>query len=536
MFHSTGFRRLIRILQQARRIHHEHENIAPPLTREEAGPTRRSFVTGMAAAGAAGIAAGTFPLATRALAQMGGDEPRIAIIGGGLAGLSAAYRLKKQGVSSTIYEASTRLGGRIQSYPDALDNKLVIDMGAELINSDHEDMLAFCKLFEIPLFNRLEDGRNQGYDMECFFFDGKRISEQEVAAMLAPLAAQIAADADALDTQYKLYAPVLDRLSVADYLDLYKDRIPAPYIRTLIENSVRSEFGVEPSEASAILLIFNLPTVKGRRVEILGMSDEAYSVVGGTSEIVKALGGVLESQVQYRKELKSLRQKGMTYKIAFSDGTSAEYDYVIIAIPFTTLRDVTIQAPLPGLLRNFIQEANLGKNAKLLAGFKNRPWRSTRSFSVGAWTDQGHSQIWDAGQRQTDRIEGALTFYLGGDQVDKAGADYSNVAGQAFVDSMEAFVPGAKDSASGKFMMTTWHLSRLTKGAYSTFKPGQLTQYASCFWTEGRSFADQQDVSAGNIVFAGEHLSDSYFGFMNGAAQTGRLAADFVIRRFSQGR
>jgi monoamine oxidase len=35
----------------------------------------------------------------------------------------------------------------------------------------------------------------------------------------------------------------------------------------------------------------------------------------------------------------------------------------------------------------------------------------------------------------------------------------------------------------------------------------------------------------GNLIFAGEHLSDAYYGFMNGAAETGRLAAQVVARR-----
>jgi monoamine oxidase len=38
-------------------------------------------------------------------------------------------------------------------------------------------------------------------------------------------------------------------------------------------------------------------------------------------------------------------------------------------------------------------------------------------------------------------------------------------------------------------------------------------------------------VHVGNLVFAGEQLSDEYYGFMNGAAQTGRLAAQVILRR-----
>jgi monoamine oxidase len=35
-------------------------------------------------------------------------------------------------------------------------------------------------------------------------------------------------------------------------------------------------------------------------------------------------------------------------------------------------------------------------------------------------------------------------------------------------------------------------------------------------------------------VFAGEHLSDAYYGYMNGGAETGRLAAQVVLRRIER--
>jgi hypothetical protein len=35
-------------------------------------------------------------------------------------------------------------------------------------------------------------------------------------------------------------------------------------------------------------------------------------------------------------------------------------------------------------------------------------------------------------------------------------------------------------------------------------------------------------------VFAGEHLSDAYYGYMNGAAETGRLAARVVLNRIEE--
>jgi monoamine oxidase len=40
------------------------------------------------------------------------DLPRVGIVGAGLAGLTAAYRLQQRGILSVLFEGDTRLGGR----------------------------------------------------------------------------------------------------------------------------------------------------------------------------------------------------------------------------------------------------------------------------------------------------------------------------------------------------------------------------------------------------------------------------------------
>src|SRR3954468_21680635 len=78
-----------------------------------AGYTRRDAIkrAGIAAGGAMAASATRWaPLANAATA------PRIAVVGGGLAGLTAAYRLKQAGYVAQVYEARTdRVGGRCWS-------------------------------------------------------------------------------------------------------------------------------------------------------------------------------------------------------------------------------------------------------------------------------------------------------------------------------------------------------------------------------------------------------------------------------------
>ena len=77
------------------------------------GTTRRDFLRGAGAVGAAGLAGGLLRRAGRARGRRGGGAtPRVVIVGAGLAGLTAAYRLRQAGIDAQVHEASDRLGGR----------------------------------------------------------------------------------------------------------------------------------------------------------------------------------------------------------------------------------------------------------------------------------------------------------------------------------------------------------------------------------------------------------------------------------------
>src|SRR5262245_6167946 len=79
--------------------------------------TRRELIGGAAGLGAAALLGGTGSAlgwgGARHSAPSRRDQPRIAIIGAGLAGLTCAYRLHQRGVAATVYKARhARVGGR----------------------------------------------------------------------------------------------------------------------------------------------------------------------------------------------------------------------------------------------------------------------------------------------------------------------------------------------------------------------------------------------------------------------------------------
>src|SRR5882724_3315812 len=79
----------------------------------------------------------------------------VAIIGAGLAGLSAAYELRKRRYSVTVFEAADRPGGRTVTV-DGIVKRHQMDGGAELIGSNHPLWLSYADQFHLGFSDVLE--------------------------------------------------------------------------------------------------------------------------------------------------------------------------------------------------------------------------------------------------------------------------------------------------------------------------------------------------------------------------------------------
>jgi monoamine oxidase len=532
MAHSSLLKTLRRAFYQA----HQANLSASPQARATASKlsanwTRRRFIK------LAALASGS-AIATRTLAHpkqvWGAEGPRIAIVGGGIAGLNAAYQLQKAGLSATVYEARDRVGGRMRSQTGAVGAEVVSDLGGQFINSDHEDMLALAAEFDIPLFNRADYVAGLDFPEAAYFLEGRLVPEAELAEKLRPLAAQILTDATALEEDFDTVAPEFDQLSVKQYLDQYQAAIPAPFVRTLIEQTLRTEYGTEPENSTALQLLFNLPLVEeDDTVTLLGNSDEILVVEGGSAHITDSLAATLGDQVRTRMPLSEIRKQGQTFRLKFGS-TRVEADYVILAIPFPVLRRIEMRPALPGPFKKFVEQVDLSINEKLLAGFKNRIWQQEAGFTQEVWSDLNFAEAWDGSQRQNELPEAELTFYFGGNQVSEITRGATRRQGEQLLQAFDQIIPGARQASNGRFLRTAWTSEPFTRGAYTTFKPGQLTEFASLFYIESEDPEERQEARVDNLLFAGEQVSDAFYGYMNGSAETGRLAAEIIIREQSE--
>ncbi|HKT14666.1 MAG TPA: NAD(P)/FAD-dependent oxidoreductase [Allosphingosinicella sp.] len=447
---------------------------------------------------------------------------RIAVVGGGLAGLTALHRLRSRGFDAILYEARGRPGGRTRSVHGVFAADYAFDEGGQLVNGDHADMIALAR----GLGLRLIDRRATGGKDEVQIGSAGRVDERALAEGLRVIAAQITADADRLDADHRTVGAEIDALSVAGYLD--RHGLASGDARDAIEAAIRTEYGAEPDQASALELLFNLPTVDGARVTRLSLSDERYLVEGGAGQIAQRLAARHAPAVRLNMRLAAIDlDRDGSVRLAFADGREARFDQAIIALPAPLIREVRIDGPLDARWRALLAEVDLGRNEKIIAGYDQARWRDAIGASGALWAAKGFSEAWDAAssaRRAGDPA--ALCYFLGGDQVDQAGRTSTAAAAGRF-DAMARTVLPDLPAPNGRIRRTHWCADPLSKGAYINFRPGQLSRFGGLLTLEGPE--GPRPSRSGRLLFAGEWLSDAWPGYMNGAAQTGRIAADAAM-------
>ncbi len=467
-----------------------------------------------------GAAAGlTLPrLAGPARAQAG---PSVAVIGGGLAGLVAARRLTAGGARPVIYEARRRVGGRVETRRPAFAPTLALDLGGAFVNADHSEILGLCADTDQTLIDTRTFGDPQ-IPAEAYWIAGAWRDEAEIAGALAPLAARIASDAEALDADWEGQAPTLDARSVADYLvDAAGPAGTDPLAPALIRLVMRAEYGVEPEAASALELIWLAPQVEGAQVALLGSSDEAFKIAGGAAALPQALAAELGDVVRLDRPVAGLSaQPGRGVTVTFVDGQAAEHDAAVVTLPLPVLRTLDLDLDLPDRFQGMLAEGRLGRNEKHILAAEGRPWRQAGRFTSQMWTDAGACVVWDGSEGQTSDVA-ALTSYLGG--VEAAAAP----SPELLRGRLDGLLPGLAPALRPGVVASTWGSDPLTQGGYTSFAPGAYTRFADWLWWE--EDGEASGPVFGPVAFAGEHLSDAFYGYMEGAAQTGRLAAEALL-------
>ena len=453
-------------------------------------------------------------------------QQTIAIVGAGIAGLHAAYILKQAGFIAQVYEGSGRAGGRIFTVPEMMGKGLWTEMGGEFIDTDHADMFALAKNFNVPLLDR-GSATETSLKEFCYHFNGKKYELKDVLTAIKPVAAQIQKDKALLtdDLSYTTHTPDEERLDKMSTLEYIEKLGISGWFKDFLDAAYTAEYGMDIAEQSCISFLSLFDPGDDKSYKLLGDSDERYSIIGGGQKLCDALAAELKDQLMKEYLLTSVSQNSdkkyvLSFTVSNSKKVDVTADIVLLTLPFSTLRDVDIKVPLPDWKMNSIKNLGYGTNSKFFVGVNERIWRK-QGYQGYAFSDNGMMNGYDNTQLQSNNEgPGGYTIFLGG----KVGLDVCTrdmgLMQKKYLPALDAIFPGVAASFNGKFFSWFWPTYAFSKCSYVSYKTGQYT-----------TMSGTQFEPIDNLYFAGEHCSYEFQGFMNGAAETGRTAAENVIAK-----
>lgn len=469
---------------------------------------------------------------TAALLGCGGDEGedpgagrRVLVLGAGLAGLSAAWELQKQGFEVTILEARDRVGGRVWTLREGFADGQFAEIGAVRIPDSHDRTLAYAEELGLEL-TEFPDGE------PLYFIDGQRFMHAEGEAWPIPgLAAneQMAGLGD-LWGEYVASA-------FAAFGDPRAGEFPKPGIVEQWDGVVYTDFLRQQGASDAFLPLYAADN--GSEVYTIGtlawmaaeVADQAWSstfhIRGGNDQLPLGIAEqVGEENILLSHQVLEIRHGTSTVSvIAQADGQTVELaaDYLVCTIPFSILRDVRISPAfaddkmqvIAGLFmmnagRGYIQTASRFWEAEGIGGLKI------------AKTDTPVERLWDLSPvQEPGSTKGMIVSYTQDRNAD-AYCGLSPGEREAYtLEHIAAFFPEI-EAETLTFFHYCWKEDPWAKGAWTDYLPGQWWMFDVARRPEGR------------VCFAGEHTS-VWAGWMQGAIESGQRAAQEIIDRVGEG-
>jgi monoamine oxidase len=503
--------------------------------------TRRRLI-GRGVVTAAGALIGRPAFAVRALQRA---QPRIGVVGAGIAGLTASLTLHDAGYAATIVEAADAVGGRMHSNTFTWADGQTSEWCGEFIDSGHRTMRALAARFQLPTVDLFADTPPDAQETRFFFgrYYPREAAQRDFAPVYATIQEQLAAIGPEVgfDT-VSPEAAFFDRMSVARWIDAYVPGGRRSPLGQLLNVTATTENGIDTDALSALSLIGFL----GAAPALFAASDQRYHLGGGNQRLPEAIAAhltavdpVCELRLGWRMTRLEQTPAGVTLALVTPEGLHEEwFDHLILTVPFVVLRTLnTVQAGFDALKRQAIQELAYGTNTKLQLQFTHRfwndpgPWPSPTAGIIVS--DAGFHVAWDVTRGQPGAA-GIVNLYSGG----ALGASFRpdgpytttdsapvRAAVDRFLPLLDEVWPGASAHYAGTATLSYPTGDPHLLGSYSAYTLGQLT-----------TFGGYEGVRQGRIHFAGEHCSREFPGFMEGAAAAGIRAAEEILADLERSR
>ncbi|KAK0520757.1 hypothetical protein OC834_006912 [Tilletia horrida] len=459
------------------------------------------------------------------------------IIGGGLAGLSAAKTLAAANKTYIVLEARNRTGGRVENAN--VPGGGITEVGAEFIGEYQNYALNLAKELGLELYEAYNKGKN------VYYINGKRslTSAQSLFGQSIPGVDPYSvlqlfdtqSDIDDMAKTINLKQPwkspkaaAWDKQTFGAWLD---GRGLTKAARAVMETATSSIWSVTSYELS---LLYAMTYVAGagdekhkgnfeRLTSVGGEGAQRYRVVGGTELLASKLADRLgHEHILLGAPVQSVVKKGganeQYYTTTLRNGSAFASRTVIVAMSPPVADLITYDPPLPASRTQLCQRMKMGRIGKVITTYKTPFWRKA-GLTGQAVSSTGTTRATFDQSLEDGSFYGIMGFVEADEMRDFDAAPVDELTASVTKDLVNYFGPQAANATS--YVVKRWDLEEFSRGGpVAVAGPGILTEV-------GSALRDPVD----GIHFAGTESATYWIGYMTGAIESGDRAAKEVIAK-----
>jgi len=444
-------------------------------------------------------------------------EKDVVVIGAGVAGLTAADRLRAAGLRVAVLEARDRVGGR--TWTNDIDG-VTLEIGGQWVSPDQTALLETLDELGLQTYDRYREGSSVYIDA-----DGTRT---EYTGDIFPLPEATANEIERLVAVVDEYvakvdparpwetpdAAALDEVSFRAWLhDLSPDRVATDNVELFIAGAMLTK----PAHAFSALQALLMAASAGSFTNLVDADfilDKR--VVGGMQQVSERLAERLGDDVHLNAPVRTLRWSDDGVVALADGGIEVHARQALVAVPPPLYSRISYEPPLPRRQHQLHQHLSMGFVIKVHAVYDRPFWRAAGLSGTAFSPYEVVHEAYDNTSHGSE--QGTLVGFVSDQHADDLFA-LSTEERRARVLASLAHYYGDEALSPVVYYESDWGTEEWTRGAYAaSFDLGGLVRYG----------ADQR-APVGPIRFASSDLAGQGYQHVDGAVRIGREVAEEIL-------